>query len=418
MNVTAVSIGSELLNGDTLNTNLLHLGARLADAGVPLRRELCVPDEEEAIRKALRDALADSDVVVTIGGLGPTCDDLTRPVVAAELGLPLREDPRVAAGIRDFLARRGVSLPEEALRIQSQVPESAEVLPNPNGTAPGLWCRHPRPAAVVLLPGPPSEFIPMVEASVLPRLLSFLPPGVQAPRVVRVAGLPESLVEQRTEKALLGLPALSTAYCARPGCVTVRVTDPLHRAEILAAAEERLRAAFGSLALPPGCLGPAHHIGVLLQERGWRLAVAESCTGGLVAAAVTDVPGASAWFLGGLVTYANAWKESLLGVPDATLRRHGAVSEPAVRHMLAGLQERFGVETAVAVSGIAGPTGGSPQKPVGTVFLGAAVPGHAEVTRHSFPGNRAAVRERAAAAALVMLRQALLDHVSPGAPKP
>jgi nicotinamide-nucleotide amidase len=390
--VSVISIGNELLNGDTPNTNLLHLGARLADAGVFLQREFCVPDVEPEIRRALRHALSDSDVVVTIGGLGPTCDDLTRPVVAAELGLPLREDPRVAATIREFLGRRGVSLPAEAVRLQSLVPESAEVLPNPNGTAPGLWCRHPRPAAVVLLPGPPAEFVPMVEAALLPRLLAALPGNPQRPRVVRVAGLAESLVEERVDQALRGLPPLQVAYCARPGCVTVRLTDPDHRADLMATAETTLRQAFADLALPHDCRTPAEHVARLLLDHGWRLAIAESCTGGLTAAAATDIPGSSAWFAGGLVTYADAWKQDLLGVRADTLHRHGAVSEPVVRQMLAGLRDRFGVQTAIAISGVAGPTGGTPEKPVGTVVVGAATPDRVDLVRTVFPGNRRAVR--------------------------
>jgi len=407
--VTAISIGNELLNGDTLNTNLLHLGALLADAGIALHRELCVPDDRQAIGKALRDALTDSDVVVTIGGLGPTCDDLTRPVVAEELGLDLREDPAVATAIRDFLGRRGVPLPAEAVRLQALVPRSAEVLPNPNGTAPGLYCARPGPATVILLPGPPAEFVPMVEASVLPRLRPRLPPALQPPRVVRVAGLAESLVEARVNQALANLPPLAIAYCARPGCVTVRLTDPHHRPDLLSAAETRLRQEFAGLALPTGCASPAHHAAQLLQERGWQLGVAESCTGGMIAAAATDIPGSSAWFAGGLVTYANAWKHQLLGVRPETLEQHGAVSDTVVREMLAGLRQRLGVQAAIAVSGIAGPTGGSPAKPVGTVVIGVALPDHADVACSLFPGNRRTVRERAAAVAFVMLRNALLS---------
>jgi nicotinamide-nucleotide amidase len=407
--VSVISIGNELLNGDTLNTNLVYLGQRLADAGIPLQREFCVPDEPAAIRAALHDARAHSEVVITIGGLGPTSDDLTRAVVAADLGLELREDPRVAAAIRAYLARRGVTVPTEAVRLQALVPRSAEVLDNPNGTAPGLWCELPGPALVVMLPGPPSEFCPMVDAAFLPRLLRRQPATQARSRVVRVAGLGESHVEARDVQTLSGLAGIEVAYCARPGCVTVRLSAPQHP-EALDAAEERLRTAFADLALPAACQTPAEHVAILLRGRGLTLATAESCTGGLIASVATDIPGSSDWFAGAVVAYANAWKENLLGVRPQTLAEHGAVSVPVVREMLAGLHERFHVAAAIAVSGIAGPAGGTPQKPVGTVVLGISVPGSVELANLSFPGNRRSVRERAAATAFVRLRQALLDH--------
>jgi nicotinamide-nucleotide amidase len=407
--VSVISVGNELLNGDTLNTNLAYLGERLADAGVPLHRETCVPDDREAIRAALSHALIDSAAVITIGGLGPTTDDLTRTVVAETLGLALHEDPDVAAAIRAYLARCAVSIPPEAIRLQSLVPAAAQVLPNPNGTAPGLCCQRPGQATVIMLPGPPAEFRPMVDDAVLPRLLQAVPPSLQRPRVVRVAGLAESRVEACVQATLLPLPGLQVAYCAKPGCVTVRLSDPCHRADLLDTAATRLRQAFAALALPPDCLTPADHVAQLLQARGWYLAAAESCTGGLVAAAATDIPGSSAWFAGALVTYSNEWKQTLLGVRQQTLDAHGAVSEAVVREMLAVLRARFGVRAAIAISGIAGPAGATPDKPVGTVCVGVCADAVTTVTRLQFPGNRHSVRERATAMAFVLLRTALLQ---------
>lgn len=416
MVVSVISVGNELLNGDTLNTNFAYLGERLAGIGLPLHRETCVPDDRDAIRDALLRALTDSAAVITIGGLGPTCDDLTRTVVAETLGLALHEDADVATAIHTYLARRGVSIPAEAVRLQSLVPASAQVLANPNGTAPGLWCEGNGRATVVMLPGPPSEFRPLVDDAVLPRLLRAMPSTPQRARVVRVAGLPESTVEERTDAALASTPALQIAYCARPGCVTVRLSDPQQRPDLLAVAEARLRHAFAELALPPDCLTPADHVAQLLQARGLCLATAESCTGGLVAAAVTDIPGSSAWFAGALVTYSNEWKHALLGVRKQTLAEHGAVSEPVVREMLTGLRDRFGVAAAIALSGIAGPSGGTPEKPVGTVYLGVCADAVETVTRVQFPGNRRSVRERATAMAFVLLRNALLQPPAPGKP--
>jgi len=411
--VCVISIGNELLNGDTLNSNLTYLGGRLAELGVPLQQEFCVPDERAAIGDALRAALPVSDLVVTIGGLGPTGDDLTREVVAGVLGRPLHEDAAVAAAIRAYLGRRGVGVPAEAVRLQSLVPEAADVLPNRNGTAPGLWCEIPGKGAVVMLPGPPSEFGPLVDEAVVPRVRSRLPAGLAAPRVVRIAGLGESWVEERVTAALRELPPMTVAYCAKPGCITVRFTDPEHP-DRLEQAECRVREAFGDLALPASCASPQEHVAMLLQARGLRLATAESCTGGLIAAAATEIPGASAWFVGAAVVYANEWKESLLGVSAEALAQHGAVSEPVVQGMLAGLGARFAADAGIAVSGVAGPTGGSSEKPVGTVFVGVAVPGHTEVARVLFPGNRRTVRERTVATAFVMLRKALLEHPGEG----
>jgi nicotinamide-nucleotide amidase len=261
----------------------------------------------------------------------------------------------------------------------------------------------------------------MVDQAVLPRLLRAMPATFQRPRVLHIAGLAESRVEERVNAALPTTHSLQIAYCAKPGCVTVRLSDPQHRGDLLDAAAARLRHAFADLALPPECLTPADHVARLLLDRGLTLATAESCTGGLVAAAATDIPGSSAWFAGGLVTYSNDWKQNLLGVRPETLAAHGAVSEPVVHEMLAGLRERFGVQAAIAVSGIAGPAGGTPDKPVGTVCLGVCTAAVTTVTRLHFPGNRRTVRERAAATAFVMLRNALLEapaSASPPAPPP
>jgi len=407
--VSIISVGNELLNGDTLNSNAACLGQRLADLGLAVHHETCVPDDHAAIADALLTALATSTVVLTIGGLGPTRDDLTRTAVAQALGRALHDNPAVADGIRDYLQRRGVAIPAEAVRLQALVPEGASVLPNPNGTAPGLWCDLDAGRAVVLLPGPPSEFIPMVDDQVVPRLRARLPAALAAPRVVRVAGVAESNVEATTLAALRDLPPLGLAYCAKPGCVTVRLTDPLHP-DLLNQAEQRLRQAFQSHALPADCASPAEHVGRILRQRGLHLATAESCTGGLVAAAVTDLPGSSEWFTGAVVAYANDWKERFLDVDADLLRRHGAVSEPVVRAMLDSLTRRYHADAAVAVSGVAGPGGGTPDKPVGTVFLGVAVPGHSKVIRLDLPGSRHSVRERTVAIAFVSLREALLTH--------
>ncbi|MBN2449101.1 MAG: CinA family nicotinamide mononucleotide deamidase-related protein [Lentisphaeria bacterium] len=418
MTVEVLCVGDELLRGEIVNTNLAHLAAALAGIGVPPARETCVPDDRGAIRRAAAEALERAEVVLTIGGLGPTVDDVTRPAVADLLGVPLRSDPEIAAGIVAFLRRRGVTVPEEAVRNQACLPVGADILPNENGTAPGIWCETARGRIIVLLPGPPRECCPMVDNHLLPRLRTRVPPGIPLPVTIRSCGLPESVVEQRVETALRELPGLTKAYCAEPTGVRVRIGSPAGDAAALTRAEQRIRGELGDCALPPGCPGLVHHIGDLLRRKEWRLAAAESCTGGLLGAAITACPGCSAWFAGSAVTYANDWKVAFLGVPDDILRSHGAVSAPVVESMLEGLLSRGAVQAAVAVSGIAGPAGEVPGKPVGTVFIGISLGAGNDVRRFLFPGDRDSVRVRAVGTALTLLRSALLEASAAPAPIP
>jgi len=418
--IQAICIGTELLTGHTVNTNLALMAEALDGCGYTVACEVCIPDELGVIRDTVRAGLAQADVVVTVGGLGPTCDDLTRPAVAEVLDAPLHFDAAIYRHIEEYLRRRNVPLRCEALHVQAQVPERATAIVNRNGTAPGLWC----PSAdgghvVVMLPGPPREFGPMFLDDVLPRLRALAPPDV-ARRGLRVVGVPESIVEERVDRALAGVSGLTKAYCARPLSVDVRLSASPDRAAALDAALEALRAEFGPAALDAGEASVVASIGRRLRGRGWRLATAESCTGGGIAEAITAEAGSSEFFAGGIVCYANDWKTAQLGVRPQTLAAHGAVSPETAREMLDGLMGRTGVEAAIAVTGIAGPGGATPEKPVGLVYMAIGVRDRREVHCRQFPGNRGTVRDRAVATSLILLRNALQesDGAEPAAATP
>lgn len=409
--ITAICIGDELLNGDTLNTNLLFLGRELAAAGYDIQREICIPDAAEVIRDTLLELLPRSDLLITVGGLGPTEDDRTRAVVAEVMGMPLKHHEPTETHIRSLLQGRNVRVPESAVLAQCLVPAGAEVITNRNGTAPALWCRSSDGRAIVMLPGPPREFEPMITGDILPRIQANWSPSV-ASRVIRAVGMPESCVEETITPALLASPRVRVAYCAKPESITVRITAPCDCTGILDDTEQHIRELLGSHALPGGCPSLAHAVGDLLVTANLRMATAESCTGGGIAAALTDIPGSSRYFDGGIVTYSNEWKHNELGVPREILDTYGAVSEETVSAMLNGTMKRAGVGAAVAVSGIAGPDGGTDAKPVGLVYIGIAVGSCAAVHRFVFPGDRDSVRRRTVSTALRLLRDELTEQLA------
>jgi nicotinamide-nucleotide amidase len=404
--IEVICTGSELLLGDTLNTNLGWLGRELATMGARLARETCVPDDRLVLTEAFATALERSDMVITIGGLGPTRDDLTRSVAASVLGCPIAPSPAVAEGIRLFLAGRGLTVPETAIAVQSEVLVGAGVLANRNGTAPGFWCERDG-KVLVLLPGPPGEFRAMFRQEVAPRLLPLLVPQFECAEI-RVSGIPESQVAAIVDG--LSLAGVEVGYCAKPGGITVRLEAPFGHGEGLAAAEARARTALLPYALPADAATLPAAVGLLLLARGLTVATAESCTGGAIAAALTDVPGSSAYLEGAVVSYSNRWKHEFLGVREETLAGWGAVSEQTIGEMLRGLLDRYGVDCGIAVSGIAGPAGGTAEKPVGLVFIGTAVGGDQCRRRFVFRGDRAEVRRRTVFAALNQLRMHLLGQ--------
>ncbi len=409
MKIIVVSIGSEILVGHTVNTNLAFIGGELSRAGYTVDREICIPDDPGVIRSTIAAELAEFDLIITSGGLGPTHDDMSRQIIAESLGLPLHLEPAVLAHIEQFLSRRHVAVAPEVLAVQAMVPEGATALLNSNGTAPGLWIPF-NGRVVVMLPGPPRELQPLFSREVLPRIRQLAAPEV-ARETLRVCGIPESTVAQRVETALAAFPEIDLAYCARPTQVDVRLTSSLTARARLDLAVARLQAEFGDALLPGDQENLVQSVAALLRQGGWWLATAESCTGGGIAAAITDEPGVSDIFAGSFVCYVNAWKERWLGVPAQILIEHGAVSEPTARAMLEGLLQRTGAEAGIAVTGIAGPGGGTEEKPVGLVYIATGVGAARQVARQVFPGHRENVRQRTIATALNQLRRQLLAAV-------
>ena len=404
MHVEVINTGTELLLGHVLNTHLRFLAEALFPLGLRIGRQVTVPDGL-VIREALVEAAARAEILLVTGGLGPTTDDITRDVVADWLGLRLVHDEEIMRAITERFARRGLAL-SARIGLQALRPPEATVLPNEHGTAPGLYlpptARSPH---LFLLPGPPRELHPMFTASVLPILQKVLPPRPElAMRNYRTAGLGESAVEELVGAPLLAL-GLEVGYCARPGEVDLRL---IGSAEALARAEKIVAAQLGAQLVSRDQSSLEKVIVDRLSVRGETLATAESCTGGLLAHRVTNVPGASAVFLEGFVTYANEAKTRALGVDAALLRAHGAVSREVAAAMAEGARTAAGVDHALATTGIAGPGGGSDAKPVGTVFIALATKlGPTTVEQHRFPTDRETFKDLTAQTALDLLRRRL-----------
>jgi nicotinamide-nucleotide amidase len=408
MRLEVLNTGSELLLGSVLNTHLQFLAQALFPLGLRIERQVTVPDGA-VIQEAVAETFGRADVLLITGGLGPTTDDITREAVAELLGLELIHDETVMAAIEQRFARRNLTLSARNRR-QAQRPEGATVLHNPNGTAPGLYLPARAHGAgttphLFLLPGPPRELKPMVTDQVLPLLKELLPPGpVAEMRMVRVAGLGESGVEELVGEQLLAL-GLELGYCARPGEVDVRT---IGSPEVLAVAERIIIEKLGAHIVSHDQRPMEKVLVDLLTERGETLACAESCTGGFLAHRITNVAGASAVFLGGYVTYANAVKVSALGVDPALIEAHGAVSEAVARSMAEGARLKAGADYAIATTGIAGPGGGSEEKPVGTVYIAlAGKMGATLVERHRFPTDRQAFKDLVSQNAFELLRRQL-----------
>lgn len=411
MKLEVVTIGTELVLGLTLDTNAADLGRALAAAGAEIVRHVSVPDRPADIRAAVADALDRTGFVIATGGLGPTRDDMTKVEVAALFGKPLRLDADVLKSLEARFRRLGRPMPA-VNRTQAEVPEGATVLPNPRGTAPGLWIEDARGRVAVLLPGVPSEMRGLLVEEVLPRVAQRVGGGrVVLSRSLRTTGVPESALAERIGAVEDDIAPLTLAYIPSVAGVDLRLTAWSLPPED---AEQRLTAHTAALRarLEDHCYGEneADLAAVVLDLlRGKRLAVGESCTGGLIAGRITAVPGASEVFVGGVVAYANGVKTDLLDVPAAILETHGAESEEAVRAMAEGVQRRFAADASVAVTGIAGPGGGTPEKPVGTVWLAARLGSAARAVKRVFPGDRGEIRGRAAQAALDLLRRLCLE---------
>ncbi len=411
MTVELINSGTEILLGEVMNTHASWIAKRVFPMGLRISRQTTVPDGP-AIRDAICETLNRADIVFVTGGLGPTTDDITREAVAEILGLKLIASETIQSSIEARLSARGYKLLERMLR-QTMVPEGATVLPNTHGTAPGLYIPSlstPSSASphFFLLPGPPRELKPMFEEFVLPILLGLsgdLPEKVC--RIYRVVGLGESTVEEMIGLELSKNADLEVGYCARPNEVDFRL---IGSKQLLDALEPRILQTLGKNLVSAKGEGIEEWIIRRLATMGHTIATAESCTGGLLANRLTNVPGSSQVFHRGFVTYSNESKSDLLGVGQALLAEHGAVSEPVARAMAEGTLHRANSDFSLALTGVAGPDGGTPEKPVGTVFIAMAQAGKPTLCQNfSFPVDRTTFKQLATQAALDMVRRALLD---------
>jgi nicotinamide-nucleotide amidase len=410
MRISLVAIGDELLKGATINTNSGFIGQELLAIGIYPDRCLTIRDDGKSIKEALDFLLPDSDIIITSGGLGPTADDISRDMVAEYLNLGMHEDAEVKEKLLERWHRlKGEDkIPENNL-CQTMVPDGAEVIDNPVGTAPGLFIPVPGEDKkyVIMLPGPPSELNPMVTGFLVPRVRELLDTVLHS-SVIYVAGIAESELEQRMQPLIRGIDSLSVAYCAAPEAVRVFLTS--EDEALIRQKTVEVKELFGKYVLTDGSESLAEDVSKLLKEQNLRIATAESCTGGMIASIITKLAGSSQIFPGSIISYSNEIKHQLLKVKDETLEKYGAVSAECVEEMLEGIKINFGTETGIAVSGIAGPDGGTKEKPVGTVFIGIYLNGKRRIETFRFPGNRQSVRKRTVAKALQILRLMLLDE--------
>lgn len=421
MEIEIINIGSELMLGRVLNTHQQWLCAQLANLGFIVDRQLAIPDESRAIQNAVRESLERADLLITTGGLGPTSDDITRELIAELLGKKLQADSGVLEEIEKYFAQRKRQMPDST-KVQALVPEGAQVLHNQNGTAPGLLIEikpnHFRPGGgftlLVMLPGPPRELRPMFLNQVIPLLPNYFPKQAKfVCRTLKTTGLGESFVEEKIAQKLkhLAPEKIDLGYCARVGEVDVRIVGRGDGAENhVAQAETIIREILGQFIFGTDDDLLEAVVVCLLIERKQTLALAESCTGGFIANRVTNVPGASEIFVNGLVTYSNESKQRLLGVREETLAEHGAVSEATAREMAEGAREKSKTDFALAVTGIAGPGGGTEQKPVGTVFIALATTEKTVAQHHVFQYDRETFKFVVSQTALDLLRREILNR--------
>ena len=415
MDVELLTIGDELLLGFTIDTNGAFLARALADAGIGVVRRTAVGDSADAIAAAVREALDRTGRVITTGGLGPTADDLTKPAIAALFGrgMVLHEDILEALRAR-WRLRFSRPLPESNVQ-QAMLPEGAHVLVNRHGSAPGVVLEDERGRWVAMLPGVPREMRGMTEDELLPWLRAHGLAGatVVRSRTVRTTGIAESaLADLLAPDLLRGVPGASLAYLPGPDGTDLRLTThdlpPAEADATLASGVARLRERLGRWAYGDDDTDLAAAVLELCRARALHLAVAESCTGGMLGQRLTAIAGSSDVLLGGIIAYDNRVKERFLGVPPAMLEAHGAVSEPVARQMASGVRQSFDAEIGMGITGVAGPGGGTPDKPVGTVWIALDLNGDNRALKLSLIGDRAEIRYRATQAILDMLRRALI----------
>ena len=406
MKAEIIAVGSELLTPDRLDTNSLFLTEELNKLGIEVVRKTVVGDNTELLREAFRDALNRVPLIVSSGGLGPTQDDLTRETVADLLDRKLRRNDEIVRDIQARFRGFGREMPENNVR-QAMVPEGAEILANPRGTAPGLWIEDAG-RTIALLPGPPRELKPLFQEEVLPRLLRRVSGVRMHHRELKVTGLGESLVDSRIAPIYKRYPEVSTVVLASPGETQVHLRmwtdDTQHAQKTLDEISQAFEIALTDRIFSQDGATMEEVVAGLLTRHQATIAVAESCTGGLLAERLTSIAGSSSYFLGGVVCYSNELKTAWADVPPELIQAKGAVSSEVAVALAQGIRRRVGSTMGVGITGIAGPSGGSEEKPVGTVFIALASAEGVKEKNPRFPGDREMIRFQASQVALDLVR--------------
>ncbi len=408
MKISTICTGSELLKGTTINTNMAIIGAALTALGMPPEQGMVVADESCLMTEALKKLAPESDLIITSGGLGPTCDDLTRKVVCDFLGLELEENRELYEELtRRWDTRRPAQTPPVEYYYQALAPRSAIILNNSVGSAPGMLLQSVvggKKISIAMLPGPPGELTPMLENELIPQLKK-LSPVVSHTIGFLLAGIPEMQAEKVIQPLLAGIQ-VELALCA--SLYGVKVFFSGKDNELVHKIAREVADKFGKRALEFGAIDLVENISQLLRHRQLTLCTAESCTGGMIAAAITELPGASQLFSGSIIAYHNEVKEQLLGVDPDIIETLGAVSSDCVEQMVKGACRKFSADAGIAVSGIAGPDGGTDEKPVGLIYIAVQVNGKCIVKQFNFNGTRQMIRERTVAKALLLLRELII----------
>jgi nicotinamide-nucleotide amidase len=409
MRAVLLNTGTELLAGDVHDTHLAFIAREMFSLGLRIEERRTVADGA-AIGETVKELFSRGEIIFVTGGLGPTSDDITRDIVAELLGLKLQENAELLASLKARLRARGIKWVSSIAR-QALVPDGAQILPNENGSASGLYLKadvNPkiRSPHIFLLPGPPRELQPMFRDSVMSILRSIVkgPPRFER-RFYKIAYMGESLIEEAIGKKILAIPGVELGYCARPGEVDVRI---IGERAALDQADQIVRAELGDSIFTTGDETLEEVLVKMLTKKKQTLATAESCTGGLLANRITNVPGASAVLLAGYVVYADEAKTDILGVDPKLIGEHGAVSEEVARSMAKGARKRARSTYALATTGVAGPSGGSEEKPVGTVYVALADENDTKIKKLFFPSDRETFKQLAAQAAFEMLRRKLI----------
>lgn len=413
MTVELVCVGTEILLGNIVNTNAAYLAEECAYLGLTCYHQSVVGDNKDRMEDTIRRAISRSDVVILCGGLGPTKDDLTKEVTAGILEKRLIEDCRTKERIREYFIRMNRTDITENNWKQALIPEGAIVIDNLNGTAPGLILKEGE-KRIILLPGPPNELKPMFEHDMKPYLQKLTSVGIYS-KMVKVCGIGESKAETMIQDLMETQSNPTIAPYAKTGEVHIRVTaqasDAIQAEEIMKPVLEEMKRRFGGhIYTMEESITLEESVVTLLQEKAWKVTTAESCTGGLLAGRIMNVPGASAVYQEGYITYSNEAKMKLLNVQEKTLRLYGAVSRETAAEMAVGAARYAGSDAALSVTGIAGPDGGTAEKPVGLVYIGCYLNGDVRVEQYRFTGNRAKNREYAVACALEILREEILKQ--------